>query len=258
MTLHMALMLHELGTNSAKYGALSAPGGWVTVSWTVTDGVLNLQWVERGGPAVAAPTTRGFGTTLIEQSARSEGGKAQMLCEAAGITWHVSVPLPGPEASVASALEAEWVEASAPQKPATATRSNRPTLSGRRLLVVEDEPLVALDIVSGLQDAGAEIAGPAGTEKDALQIVETTALDAALLDANLHGRPVDQVAAALTRRNVPFVFISGHTREGLPAAFASAPLLGKPFSHQQLVEAVGRLLQRNDNVARFKGSPHRD
>ncbi len=76
MVQHVALMLHELGTNSGKYGALSTEKGWVTISWTVEDGLLRLKWVEQGGPTVSAPVTRGFGTTLIEQSARSEGGDA--------------------------------------------------------------------------------------------------------------------------------------------------------------------------------------
>ena len=87
-------MLHELGTNSIKYGALSASKGWVAVNWTVLGDMLNLQWVERGGPPVSAPSRRGFGTTLIEQSAKSEGGKAEPLVEPEGLTWKISMRLP--------------------------------------------------------------------------------------------------------------------------------------------------------------------
>jgi two-component sensor histidine kinase len=76
MALHVAVMLHELGTNSVKYGALSAAKGWVNVNWPVAGDVLNLRWVERGGPTVCVPAKRGFGTTLIEQSAKGEGGNA--------------------------------------------------------------------------------------------------------------------------------------------------------------------------------------
>ncbi len=76
MALHIALMLHELGTNSIKYGALSASKGWVAVNWTLMGDVLDLQWVERGGPIVSAPSRRGFVTVLIEQSAKSECGKS--------------------------------------------------------------------------------------------------------------------------------------------------------------------------------------
>jgi two-component sensor histidine kinase len=87
-------MLHELGTNSVKYGAPSAAKGRVTVNWSVIGDVLNLQWVERGGPTVSAPTKRRFGTALIEQSAKSEGGNAQRLFEPEGITWKISLTLP--------------------------------------------------------------------------------------------------------------------------------------------------------------------
>jgi two-component sensor histidine kinase len=84
MTVHVALMLHELGTNALKYGALSVPGGWVTIGWRVEDRDLHLRWKERGRPPPRAPVTRGFGTTLIEQSARGEGGQARMLTTALG------------------------------------------------------------------------------------------------------------------------------------------------------------------------------
>ena len=94
MVQHVALMLHELGTNSAKHGALSTAQGSVTIAWAVEDGLLHLQWVEQGGPPVAVPLTRGFGTTLIEQSARSEGGNTRMSIDASGIAWDITLPLP--------------------------------------------------------------------------------------------------------------------------------------------------------------------
>jgi two-component sensor histidine kinase len=69
LALHAAMMLHELGTNAVKYGALSTANGTVAISWCVKDAILDLRWEERGGPAVRAPTRRGFGRTLIERSA---------------------------------------------------------------------------------------------------------------------------------------------------------------------------------------------
>ena len=92
MALHIALMLHELGTNATKYGALSVIGGSVTIDWT-TDDALLIRWVERGGPQITTPSKRGFGFTLIERSAKGHGGDAWMLWEANGITWNISLPL---------------------------------------------------------------------------------------------------------------------------------------------------------------------
>src|SRR5690606_29265411 len=122
-------------------------------------------------------------------------------------------------------------------------------LSRRRFLIVEDEPLVALEISGILKDAGAEIIGPAGTVEQALAFIRSdTPLDGALLDGNLHGLPVDDIAAALTRRNIPFVFVSGYGRETLPRAFQQAPLLSKPFSETQLLQAAARLIVQAPEV----------
>ena len=247
VAVHMALILHELGTNSVKYGALAASKGWVTVSWAVQNEELRLHWVERGGPAVTAPAARGFGLTLIEQSAKSEGGTAMISYEADGITWEIALPLQNVEVPAVTGQNPNWVGEAA-TFDAGETAPPRAALCGKRLLVVEDEPLIALDIVSCLQDAGADVAGPCGAEAEALQIIESTALDGVLLDANLHGRSVDGIAAALTRRGLPFVFVTGHDKRGLPRAFAKSPVVTKPFSPQQLVDAVTAVMARSGAV----------
>ena len=96
-------MLHELGTNSVKHGALSKAGGAVTVAWTVSDNMLRLEWRERGGPPVKSPLKRGFGTTLIEQTAKGEGGTSHMIVEGEGLRWEITLPLPVDTAGVSKA-----------------------------------------------------------------------------------------------------------------------------------------------------------
>jgi CheY-like chemotaxis protein len=118
--------------------------------------------------------------------------------------------------------------------------------------VVEDEMLVALALSAGLQDADAEVVASTGSANEALAIIESQRLDGALLDANLKGRPVDDIAAALTRRKVPFVFVTGYGRESLPRAFATAPLLAKPFSQAQLLEAATQLVELGGKVVRLR------
>jgi len=244
--LHIALIVHELGTNANKYGALSTPAGRIAVSWQVEDGLLHLRWEERGGPPVKAPSKRGFGTTLIERSVRAEGGSAHIAYGADGIAWDITMALPSPTAE-SERWSAAPVSTPAPSRaPAAPRGGNR--LDGLRLLVIEDEPLVALQLANALEDAGADVVGPTGTAKEALQLIATQPLDGALLDGNLHGSPVDEIAAQLTRRNVPFLFVSGYGKDGLPRAFGNAPVLGKPFSDAQLIEAVGRLTVRAGQV----------
>ena len=254
VALHTALMLHELGTNSNKYGALSAPKGQVTISWTVDDGLLRLRWVERGGPPVGAPTTRGFGMTLIEQSAKSEGGNARMSVEADGIIWEIGLPLRPAAASTGSQPNPPTtpLASTPPRQQARAVEKAPPRLAGKCFLVVEDEPLVALDIVAGLKDGGAQVVGPVGTIKDALHVIETKSFDAALLDGNVHGQPVDEIAAALTRRHVPFVFVTGYGPQGLPRAFATVTILSKPFTQNQLLDAAAGLVDRRSDVVRLR------
>ena len=253
MTLHLALVLHELGTNAHKYGALSTPSGRVKIGWTVEGGSLRLAWQEHSGPSVSCPTSRGFGTTLIEQSVKSEGGSARMLVGTDGIRWEITLPLPGPIAGPARASHAPEMigGVSAPLRARVAKRKPA-RLAGKRFLVVEDEPLVALDIAAGLQEADAEVVASTGTATEALDRIESEALDAALLDGNLHGQPVDDIAAALTRRNVPFLFVTGYGREGLPRAFSHAAVLSKPFNQQQLIEAAARLIEPRGDVVRLR------
>jgi len=251
---HLALMLHELGTNSVKYGSLSTGGGRVTVSWSVADDVLRLHWVERGGPPVSAPAKRGFGTRLIEQSARGEGGTAQMLSEAEGVTWEIVLPLPASSVSQTPQERAEpqWINPAMRKYDGGLSAKHRAPLAGRRLLVVEDEPLIALDLAASLEKAGAALAKTAGTQKEALEHIEQTQFDGALLDVNLHGQPVDNIAAALTRRNIPFVFVTGYGRDGLPNSFKHMSILAKPFSEEQLIQAVMALSATRHNVVQLK------
>ncbi|MDO7842346.1 HWE histidine kinase domain-containing protein [Sphingomonas immobilis] len=232
----MAMILHELGTNSLKYGALSRPEGLVTILWRVDGANLDLRWAESGGPRVEGPVRRGFGTRLIEASVRGAGGDARMAAEADGVRWEISFPLSGARASERPA--------SAPVPIAAARRGPTPpaVLRGKRILIIEDEPLMAMDIAGQLEDAGALVVGPATSVSAALGLIEQYRVDAALLDANLGGQPVGEIATSLAAKNIPFVFVSGYGRVSLPENFDDAELLSKPFHSNQLLEVAARLV----------------
>lgn len=104
VALSLALMIHELATNAAKYGALSLPGGRVTVAWSVVpdgaDATVHLAWSERGGPPVTAPAHRGFGSRLIERGlAGAVGGAVSLDYAPEGLTCRVAAPLSGFQAA---------------------------------------------------------------------------------------------------------------------------------------------------------------
>jgi CheY-like chemotaxis protein len=126
-------------------------------------------------------------------------------------------------------------------------------LSGLRFLVFEDESLIALDLMDRLEKAGAAVALPVSTENEALQVIEYGAqFDCALVDANLHGRPVDDIAAALTRCKIPFVFVTGYGQAGLPPSFKHAPVVPKPVNDDQLFDTVTRIAAKPGKVVRLK------
>jgi len=242
VAVQMALVLHERADNARRHGALSGPGGRVAVGWHVAAGPrgrrLVLDWREQGGPPAPAPAGTGFGFALIERSLATNGGTAARRVEHGGLVWEIGLPLPDLPAALPPAAAEPGGRAAVPPSAAT--------LDGRRVLVVEDEPLVALEIETELAEAGAMVVGPAGTLDAAARLIATEALDAALLDANLAGKPVDSLAAALDARGVPFAFASGYGPSGLPEGFRDRPLLGKPFGPDALIALVAALVADPD------------
>jgi PAS domain S-box-containing protein len=252
----LSLVLHELATNARKYGALSVPAGRVSISWEVQTGrgrVLFLRWQESGGPQVSAPTSRGFGTTLLERTLHGHGGEGSIRYAADGVVCEMRLPLPEGDRSVmTSRSEPGWGGRKADARGQEETDS---ALEGKRILVVEDEPLVSMEIEALLTAAGFEVIGPVGKLDVAQQIVADLPCDAALVDANLGGSPVDALVAALTRGGIPFAFATGYGREGLPRGFQDAPLLIKPFSSDQLLATIRTLLAKapeSDTVVPLK------
>jgi PAS domain S-box-containing protein len=251
--LHLALILHELGTNARKYGSLSVPQGSVSISWSVkTNGQrsIALEWKERGGPAVHAPSERGFGTMLIEQSLQADGGTASIDYGADGLTCRIKLPLKDVLRS-----DADLYSLTAPaaaECSALGQESGRWGIAGKRILLIEDEALISMDLEASLTKGGCEVLGPASTLDQAKQMIEKADFDGALVDANLAGHPVDDLAAALTKRNIPFAFVTGYGREALPAAFGEGIVLDKPFTQEQLLATVGLLFDQDAPAARSR------
>jgi len=116
-------------------------------------------------------------------------------------------------------------------------------LVGRRLLVVEDEYMIATDLARSLEGLGVEVIGPVGSVEDALELVESDGdrLDGAVLDINLRGERVYPVADALVARGVPFVFTTGYDALVIPDAHAGAPRCEKPVDKMQLLRSLSGL-----------------
>ena len=121
----------------------------------------------------------------------------------------------------------------------------RAKLTGKRVLVVEDEALVSMMVEDELRDAGATVLGPAACVADAMRLVEAAAADGgisvAVLDINLEGRHVGPVADRLAALGVPFLFATGYGGNRDAGGHDAAPVLEKPFDTERLVASVAAL-----------------
>lgn len=235
----LGMAVHELATNAAKFGALSNDSGRVAIRWSVQSDVTGqpqfaMTWTESGGPAVGKPARRGFGSTVIDNMLRmSLGGEVEVDFAQTGLVWRMSCPAAGLIESDVGPL---------PRANGTAPRQEASPVSGRRILVVEDEPLIAMDFSETLSDAGYVVSGPANSVARALALLAQFGCDAAVLDVNLGTETSEPIAQQLIKLGKPFVTTSGYSREQLPKAMQNAPLLGKPVSSAVLIAEVQRCL----------------
>jgi CheY-like chemotaxis protein len=116
-------------------------------------------------------------------------------------------------------------------------------LEGLRVLVVEDEYLVAALIEEMLESAGCVVSGPIPRLAEALDAIDHGTYDAAVLDVNLGGDRIDPVADALSERNIPFAFVTGYGAAALPDEYAERPRLCKPFRMADLLGTLTNLVK---------------
>jgi len=229
----VALAVHELATNAAKYGALKDGGGSLSVAWRDEAGRIVLDWHETARPPIVPPRGRGgFGRELLNSSVqRQAGGEISFDWASDGLKCRLVLPLAGraaPGAEGPAAPAGKAAEAEGPRRP--------------RLLLAEDEPLVAMDLEARLEDLGFQVVASVDSVVAALEAAETCGADGALLDANLHGESSLPVALALHRRGVPVVFITGYDRiDGLPDELAGITRLSKPVADHLLRQTLAAL-----------------
>lgn len=233
---NFALAIHELATNAAKYGALSAPRGRLDVSWSLDDRNITLIWTESGGPPVRKPEKLGFGSKVIEASIRRQlGGLIVKNWNPEGLRATITIPCEhfAPHGVVAIASADRSPEES---PPAQALR-----FPGRRILLVEDEPLVAMMMSQIISELGADVLGPFGTLTEALA-ANVEGLDAALLDVNVAGELVYPLAERLERSGTPMVFLTGYDAKSIDERFVRSGILTKPIDESELAACLAGIL----------------
>jgi two-component sensor histidine kinase len=224
----IALALHELATNAAKYGALSAENGRVELTWQTGPGKLELVWTESGGPEVSAPTRQGYGSrAIIAGIERQLGGVVNFSWQPVGLHCTLSVPYDG-NAELSKRLLFDRRQLADDAKPIVTDSEDK------RVLLVEDEPLVSMMLADMLSAFGHKVDGPYSRFSDAILAAKTNNLQAGILDVNLGGEKTYAVADILTDRKIPFAFVTGYGPDSIVPAFSHAPVLQKPIEAAKL------------------------
>ena len=224
----LALVLHEMMTNAAKYGALSVDDARLSLAWSIDpDRGLVLDWIETGGPPVVPPSRRGFGTVVVEQSIPFElKGTARIEHAADGVKAQFTIPSEFVQAGEAGA---------APRRELPVARAD---LQGKNLLLVEDSMMIALDAQAMLQNCGAEVE-LATTTADARRAMTLNKFDAAILDVNLYTETSFAIAEDLQDRDIPFVFATGYGETiVVPDRFKGVFVVSKPYIEDVLRAAL--------------------
>ncbi|AUC93295.1 MULTISPECIES: HWE histidine kinase domain-containing protein [Bradyrhizobium] len=229
----LALVVHEMMTNSAKYGALADSTGQVEIVWKLDrNSSLVIDWKESGGPPVQPPSRRGFGTTIIERSIPFDlKGDAELRFDLLGVQAKFTIPANFVElmsmSGIATKLESE---ADAAQR-----------ISGTAL-IVEDNLIIAMGAEVILLELGARHVETAASVSQALAAIERSTPGFALLDLNLGSENSIPVATRLSELKVPFVFATGYgERAPIPAELESAPVVQKPYTRDVVEAALAKL-----------------
>lgn len=227
----VSMAIHELGTNAAKHGALSTADGDLNVSWSVDGGsVLKIRWAERSDHLAASQeeARSGFGYVLLRELVeRQLNGSLSRRFSSGRFECVLDIPI------------------------GQATGAGRDTKNGDaefggvpRLMVVEDDPLIAMDLEDQLASLGFSVVATAHTLRAALSALETRRPDAAIIDVNLGFETAEPLAALLRSHRIPFLRLSGYGADPEPgSAFFGVPRLLKPFSEEDLLIELERVLQ---------------
>ena len=242
----LAMVLHELAINAARYGALSVERGQLAVSWHLADADgteaarLELIWTESGGPAVVAPDQPGFGFTTIRGAIEHQlAGDIGFDWAASGLTCRIAFP-------VAGNLVQDRSSAGAARERRPAPRPRSPgapaiDLSGQCVLIVDDEALIALTLADTVREMGCKVLGPAHSIEAAIALIRQSPPDLAVLDINIAGNSNAPVAKALRALAIPFVYCTGYAEpaEQIEPGL-EAEMITKPTDPDALAAALRR------------------
>ncbi|MEM6621918.1 MAG: HWE histidine kinase domain-containing protein [Pseudomonadota bacterium] len=237
-----ALMIHELMTNAAKYGALSVPDGRVDIEIAEVKDGIQMTWAERGGPKIETPERAGFGTTLIKNAVPYElGGSSKLTFTPDGL--QVSLTLPRSILEMAKLRRDGDPTIERIKDSDHGARQISQALKDGLTLIVEDNFVIASDLQQDLESYGFQNVEVAATLGIALELLESEMPTFAILDVNLgRGQTSERVAEKLLQHGVPFMFVTGYGEQHtLPPYMARLPRLTKPVTMTEMRNALSEV-----------------
>lgn len=239
----MALVLHELVTNSNKYGSLSTQDGRVVIGWSRNAARdLIMEWREIGGPPVTPPTRQGFGTTIISRSVPYDlGGSADVAYEPGGV--HAVFRIPARHLS--EPRPTDGGKTIKYPRPAIGHPQILPdaVLASHDILLVEDSLIIALDAEDIANRLGAASVTTAATVEGALEFIDAARPTVAMLDINLGDRHSYPIADRLAEVGVPFIFATGYGEQANPPIeHRGRPIVQKPYTLENVARAFDSLI----------------
>jgi CheY-like chemotaxis protein len=202
----MAMTIHELTTNAAKYGALKADNGQIEIRWHTyrrnDRSYLTFEWRERGVRIEELAPARGFGAKVRAKFSAHAGrhGGAKLYSQWRGLPARISTTCPEHERAMTAEL-----------------------LGKQRILIVEDDWVVAQDTSNMIEELGGAVVGPVGQLAQGLARAESEELGGAILDVNLNGENTFALADRLLADNVPVISQPAMTRRCGPSASLTSP-----------------------------------
>ncbi|KAB1073226.1 HWE histidine kinase domain-containing protein [Methylobacterium planeticum] len=237
----LALVLHELATNAAKYGALSRAGGKLSVVWTVdAGGTCDIAWQESDGPMVRPPSRSGFGSVLIDRSIPFDlGGTSAVEYRPEGVRG--SFRIPAKHLTVAGTGET-----ARPAAPVARSSGDFDDLTDSCVLILEDQLVIAVGLEQILADARIDDVITAGSEAETMRLLAIRKPDVAVLDINLGTGTSIAVADELTRQKVPFLFATGYGDSiVIPLHLKHIPVVRKPYDAASILQHLQNLIHRS-------------
>ena len=236
----LALVVHEMVTNSAKYGSLTDSRGVLEITISCEpDDAMKLHWREIGGPPVKPPQRRGFGSTIVERSIPFElGGEANVDYALEGLRATFVIP----DKHITWLGEDDDQHETVVRKPADGDGAQLTGSVPSNALVVEDSIIIAMDTEDCLRELGVADIDVSSTVAGALASIEKRQPAFAILDYNLGSESSERVAEELHRRKVPFWLATGYGEMGERInELGARGLLTKPYGKNELTEVLAKL-----------------